>query len=223
MWHPDMPEEYKNQIVTGDCRELATRIPDESIDLIFTDPPYPKEYLYLFEWLGQTAKRILKPSGLLITLTGHHYFDKVFAHLNKFLIFYWIGGMKHSTGSVSRLHPKQMLCSWKPALWFAKNRYREHPYVFDIFQGRGRDKQFHKWGQDASWFCYYLDKLTTKADVIFDPFTGGGTVPAVCKQLERNHIAFEIDPDTAEMARERVLNTQPPLFVMKPEQLELQK
>ena len=30
-----------------------------------------------------------------------------------------------------------------------------------------------------------------------------------------------IDPDTAELARERVRNTQPPLFVVEPEQLEL--
>jgi hypothetical protein len=32
-----------NSIVTGDCRELSRAIPDHSIDLIFTDPPYLKE------------------------------------------------------------------------------------------------------------------------------------------------------------------------------------
>ena len=58
--------------------------------------------------------------------------------------------------------------------------------------------------------------------VILDPFTGGGTVPAVCKMLGRNYIAFEIEPATAEAARERVLNTQPPLFVLEPEQVEMQ-
>lgn len=36
----DIPPEYLNQIVTGDARELAKRIPDESVDLIFTDPIY---------------------------------------------------------------------------------------------------------------------------------------------------------------------------------------
>jgi hypothetical protein len=39
--------------------------------------------------------------------------------------------------------------------------------------------------------------------------------------LQRNYIAFEIDPDTAEMARERVLNTQPPLPLNYADQLEL--
>ena len=29
-----------NQIYTGDCRELAAGIPDESADLVLTDPPF---------------------------------------------------------------------------------------------------------------------------------------------------------------------------------------
>ena len=57
--------------------------------------------------------------------------------------------------------------------------------------------------------------------MIFDPFTGGGTVPAVCKMLGRNYLAFEIDPTTADNARLRVQNTQPPLFVLQPEQAEM--
>ena len=40
--------------------------------------------------------------------------------------------------------------------------------------------------------------------------------------LGRRYLAFEIDPDTAEMARERVRMTQPPLFVPEPQQLELE-
>jgi hypothetical protein len=39
--------------------------------------------------------------------------------------------------------------------------------------------------------------------------------------LGRNYLAFEIDEATADAARERVLLTQPPLFVPQPEQLEL--
>jgi len=39
--------------------------------------------------------------------------------------------------------------------------------------------------------------------------------------LGRRYLAFEIDPDSAELARERVRNTQPPLFVPQPEQATL--
>ena len=57
--------------------------------------------------------------------------------------------------------------------------------------------------------------------IVFDPFTGGGTVPAVCKMLGRRYLAFEIDPEVAQRARDRVRDTQPPLFVPEPEQMGL--
>jgi hypothetical protein len=47
--------------------------------------------------------------------------------------------------------------------------------------------------------------------IVLDPFAGQGTIPAACKASDMNYIAFEIDPDTAELARRRVQNTQPPL------------
>jgi len=53
---------------------------------------------------------------------------------------------------------------------------------------------------------------------VLDPMVGGGTVPAVCKMLNRRYLAFEIDPDTAELARQRVAQTQPPLPLVIPEQ-----
>ena len=43
-----------------------------------------------------------------------------------------------------------------------------------------------------------------------------------CKQVSRNFIASEINPATADKARERVRNTQPPLFVLEPEQMEIE-
>ena len=207
-----------NTIVTGDARELAKAIPDESVDLILTDPPYPKEYLPLFEWLGHESSRMLKSDGFLITLTGQNYFDVVFASLSRHLYFYWIGAMKHHEGMAYRFHPKHIMSSWKPTLWFTKSTPRSHPYVFDLIYNP-RDKRFHKWGQGTAWFSYYISKLTTVESVLFDPFCGGGTVPTVCKMLGRNYLAFEIDPATAELARERVRLTQPPLFVPETEQL----
>ena len=35
-----------NSIITGDARELSKAIPDASVDLIFTDPPYNVGFLY---------------------------------------------------------------------------------------------------------------------------------------------------------------------------------
>jgi len=78
-----------------------------------------------------------------------------------------------------------------------------------------------KWQKPIKAISYWLGCFSHSNAIVFDPFTGGGTVPAVCKMLSRNYLGFEIDPATADAARERVLLTQPPLFVPQPEQLEL--
>ena len=53
-------------------------IPDNSIDLIFTDPPYGEQYLYLYEDLARLAVRVLKPGGSLVFYAGHIILNKVF-------------------------------------------------------------------------------------------------------------------------------------------------
>jgi site-specific DNA-methyltransferase (adenine-specific)/site-specific DNA-methyltransferase (cytosine-N4-specific) len=69
---------FINQIFTGDCEDILREFPDNSIDLIFTSPPYadqrentyggiaPDKYV---EWfLPKTSQflRILKPTGTFI-------------------------------------------------------------------------------------------------------------------------------------------------------------
>jgi hypothetical protein len=39
--------------------------------------------------------------------------------------------------------------------------------------------------------------------------------------LGRHYLAFEIDPETAERARARIEQTQPPLFTVQSEQLTM--
>ena len=45
-------------------------IADNSIDLIFTDPPYPREYLPCYDWLAKESMRVLKPGGFVLAMCG---------------------------------------------------------------------------------------------------------------------------------------------------------
>jgi len=217
-WHPDIPLEYRNQIVTGDARELAKRIPDESIDLIFTDPVYDR--IEDYEWLAKTAARLLKPDSALLVWQGQQWLEKtILALANKPLTYRWVLGWYASNNMqmVGKIGRKIA-----PLLWYEKghsNPWRCCREVFDAPIPSG--KRPHKWSKRPNAISHYLEKFLIESGIVFDPFTGGGTVPAVCKILSRNYIAFEIDPETADLARERVLNTQPPLFVPEPEQLDM--
>lgn len=56
----------------GDSFDLASSIPDESCALIFTDPPYDRKSLHLFQDLGMLASKILVDGGSLITFCGQY-------------------------------------------------------------------------------------------------------------------------------------------------------
>lgn len=63
---PTAPLPANVDLRLGDFREILSNVPDASVDLILTDPPYPKEYLHLWSALSELAARVLKPGALLI-------------------------------------------------------------------------------------------------------------------------------------------------------------
>lgn len=53
--------------------DIKTWVAPRKYDFIITDPPYPKEYLYLYETLASRASEWLKPGGAIIAMYGNHY------------------------------------------------------------------------------------------------------------------------------------------------------
>jgi DNA modification methylase len=43
-----------------------------------------------------------------------------------------------------------------------------------------------------------------EGDLVLDPFAGVGTTFVVCKELKRNFIGFEINPDYVEICNKRI-------------------
>ncbi len=70
--------DYINQILFGDCLDVLKNIPNDSIDLIVTSPPYanqrnhtyggikPEEYVQWFMPRANEFQRVLKPTGTFI-------------------------------------------------------------------------------------------------------------------------------------------------------------
>lgn len=208
----------ENGIYTGDARELSKAIPPESIDLIFTDPVY--DQIDDYEWLAETGSRILKMGGNLIAQTAHYYLNRIFPVMDSSgLDYVWTIAM-YQHGKHAAIYKYKILACWKPFLWFSNGK-RNGEWVMDWIKGGGRVKKNHKWEDNPKMFLNLIERLTKTDQIVFDSFTGSGTVPAVCKMIDRKYLAFEIDPDVAQMARDRVRNTQPPLPISVPEQGEL--
>jgi DNA modification methylase len=50
----------------------------------------------------------------------------------------------------------------------------------------------------------YMKISSKENDLILDPFLGSGTTAVACKNLKRNFIGIEINPDYCEIAQKRL-------------------
>lgn len=204
-----------NTIVTGDARELAEAIPDESVDLIITDPVYWQ--IEDYGWLAETAARILKPNKSVLAFCGHSQTVCAgAAMLDKGLLpgpilEHYVGG------AVGRLFSHSVQCNVIPCLWFSKGT-PDNDWMAIQELSTPNGQRGHFWGKAEDMANYRISRFTQPDDIVVDFFCGGGSNPAVSKKLGRNYWACEIEPATAEKARQRVAMTQPPLFVVQPEQ-----
>ena len=277
-WHPDMPDEYKNQIVTGDCCELMKRIPSESVDLVVTSPPYDNlriynGYVFDFEGTATQLYRIIKTGGVIIwiiadqTIDGSetgtsfrhalYFLDIVKLNLHDTMIYrvegtgakgsnysYWqafeymfvfakgkpktINRLKDRKnkkfGQINNPTPKSEIIGsrrMRPGITIAEFGYRTN--VWNIHPTNGNDVTSHPAPFPERLAKDHILSWSDPGDIVLDPMCGSGTTPKMAKQTGRNWIGFDISEEYCELARKRVRETQPPLFVEQPEQLELRE
>lgn len=64
-------DEFKNKVICGDCLEVMKDIPDKSVDMVLTSPPYDnlrdyKGYTFNFEGIAKEIYRVLKDGGVCV-------------------------------------------------------------------------------------------------------------------------------------------------------------
>lgn len=204
-----------DQIYTGDCRELGKGIPDGSIDLIFTDPPYLKEYLYLYEWLAEFSARVLKPEGFLMTYTGGYWKDEIMGYMRQHLDYFWDYTLI-ALNDAPMVWPRWTIAKSKSLLCYRLKGSKAMPRTTVLGHYVGvKNKIYHDWQQDEETARYYIDCFTLPGQVVLEPFGGGGTTLAVCKVLGRPVVGFEIDLESAEVARKRVTSTNQLIYQLE--------
>jgi len=191
----DQSLSLREGIIEGDFRDAD--LPQNSIDLVLTDPPYGKEWIPLWGDLSRQAIKFLKPGGWLVAMSGQAYLSEVLAELSKYLSYHWIIALKMGPDSLTLFKGGRRIHNWwKPILIFCKPPRRQD-WIIDWLQGSGREKSAHKWQQNVGDFKELIERFSKPGDTVWDPMAGSGTTIEACKIAsggQRKTIGHEIDP-----------------------------
>lgn len=222
-----------NKIYNLDCYEGIKAIPDKSVDLIYTDPPY------LFNGGGggttEMAKQIVaQDSEIKHISSGFDFalfeeFRRVLKHTKLFiwcsemqikpLLDYWITDDKMRYKMLVWCKTNAIpACNGK---WLSDIEYCL--YIHRVGETRLNDgydlkSKFHVSPinqQDKAMLHHptikplplvtrHILHTTQSSDIVLDPFIGSGTTAVACQETGRQFIGFEIDKKYCDIANNRL-------------------
>jgi site-specific DNA-methyltransferase (adenine-specific) len=216
-----------NKIYCGDCLELMKEIPDKSIDLVLTDPPYLINYFTNYRGnkthdfctpiegdsdpqliidCAKEFKRVLKDNTAAYIFCNQDkidFFKQTFEQqLNLKNIIIWVKN-NWTAGDLLAQYGKQ----YEMILYLNKGRAiingERYPDVW-FFNRVCGDEQLHQNQKPVGLLERMILSHSNKGDIILDPFLGSGTTAVACKRLNRNFIGIEKEPKYVEIALKRL-------------------
>jgi len=211
------PEDFINKIICGDCLEALKEIPDKSMDLVLTDPPYgidfnPKN----IKWnkTKNTFQKIINDNKDFC-LKWFPEIERVSKHYvifggNNFIEFIpkrygWIVWDKRLSEKCDRIigSPFELAITDLTQKYKIYRVYSAGVINPDSQKGNN-EPRFHPTQKPVILFKKILEEFSKENDLILDPFLGSGTTAVACKQLKRNFIGIEISEKYCEIARQRL-------------------
>lgn len=178
----------------------ATMLPDDSVDAIITDPPYPEKFLPTFSSLGALAARTLKPGGWLAVMPGNRFLPEVISRLGEHMTYRWAYSVRTPGGPTNRNPDLHMFQAWKIVLLYQKpptRPLREWWPDEIVAAAREHDKSLHPWQQSEAVFSELVNRLTRPGDLVVDPFAGSGTTGRAATRIGRHFWGSDSDPECA--------------------------
>ena len=185
------------EIRAGDFRDVLADVEPGSVALVLTDPPYPAEYLPLWDALGAWAAGALMDGGSLVAYCGHAHIIDAGVRLAAHLRYWWTLALIH--GQSQMIPGKWVSAGWKPLLWFVRDHRAGRAMLADTLQGSPPRKTVPTgddgaWAQGVAELAPIISALTAPGDLIVDPFAGSGTVGLAAHRFGRRFIGAEIRP-----------------------------
>jgi site-specific DNA-methyltransferase (adenine-specific) len=214
-------------LILGDCLERMKEIPDGSIDMVLTDPPYGMDF--------QSNRRVVNAKFLKIANDNNlnwvdSFIDechRVMAVNSSIYFFCSWHNIDHFKQAIERKFKLKNMIVWvknNHGSGDLKGGYApQHEIVFYACKGRvlNRGKRLpdviyadkipsaklvHPTEKNISMLEIFVGQHTDAGMLVLDPFMGSGTTGVACINLNRNFIGIELDPDYHRIALERINN-----------------
>lgn len=194
-----------NQVHHGNCLELMPKISNNSIDMIFVDPPYGKQGIYLYEKIAKEATRILKPGKFAVFYASDYWLGEIFVDCLKHLDYFYLFHKMNNRGTAS-LFPRKIFAGAKSILVFSKEKAIPLKWVSNVLKFTTKEKTHRKdnWEQAIEDAKFFIGAYSNEGDIVLDPNVGFGTTCVAAKQLNRNYIGIEISSEYCEIAQARL-------------------
>lgn len=200
---------YEDDWVTiyhGDCREVVPELGPDRFSLVWTDPPYAREWLPMYSTIAELGARALRPGGHQFAYAPAFFLPEVYRRMEEHLAFWWTLAIVQDTNAANVvLRARGVGMTWKPVVWFRKPpaTVEWRGPVFDSSGSPKRKASGHPWEQAGGEALRYISLLTPEDGEVLDPLLGSGTTLRAAKDVGRRAVGVEIEERWCEMAAQR--------------------
>lgn len=213
----------RNFIYNMDCLEGLKKIPNNSINLLITDPPYSigttstgtkgdwldnNLIIPFFEKWFEEIKRVLSDYGEFYINTDWRTYPFLFPIATTKLMvkncivwdYEWI-----KAGSHYRFSHEFILYGVKTEKGIRKfNASKRDVWRIKPINFTDKKNKHHQSQKPLALIREILLNSSKEGDLVLDTFMGSGTTALACKLLNRNYVGFEINPEYCKIANKRL-------------------
>jgi len=223
-------KKYLNKIINGECIEVMKDMPDNSVDLIITSPPYNKKNVG-----GKLVKKV-KYKDYNDNIPEYDYQKLQIKFLNECFRISKVIFYNHKVRYDKRaIHPIEWILKtkwtlWQEIIWNRKitgnirgwrcwnidervywlvkekpkeltQKLAQFTSIWDIRPERNNPHPA-PFPEELAEKCIQIG--SNEGDTVLDPMCGSGTTAVACQNLKRNFIGIEISKEYCDIANKRL-------------------
>tara|TARA_R110000764_G_scaffold91009_2_gene173651 strand:- start:574 stop:1215 length:642 start_codon:yes stop_codon:yes gene_type:complete len=210
------------RLLKGDCLDLLDELEENSIDILYTDPPYipPQhsstltKYKKTLSEMGilenfykrfiEKVDRVLKEDGIVIIYCNSDSYPMFYIHLypyvKKMRCFVW-DKISCSLGYTFRHQHEMILCGERMKMKPIKTGTGD-VFKYKVVKAKEKD---HPAQKPIDLHKHILQNIIGEDRVVLDPFMGTGSIGLACKELGCDYIGMELEPEYFDKAKEKLL------------------